>query len=80
MRGGTRGKLGMNRRISTRHEIKAVDKIELLEYIRQQNARDGFVPDPAATGEHTQAMMRALGIRPEDNIGPCGITASRDIE
>jgi hypothetical protein len=40
----------------------------------------GFVPDPTATAEKAQEMMRALGIRPEDNLGSRGIIAARDEE
>ena len=43
------------------------DKLPLQQAMAQLNARRGFVPDPDATPEKVRAMMRADGIRPEDN-------------
>lgn len=43
------------------------DKHVLQQAIAELNARLGFVPDPDATPEKVRAMMRADGIRPEDN-------------
>jgi hypothetical protein len=61
-----------------RRRIQFLDKNLVRDIVRQQNARDGFVPDPDATGVQSQEMMRSLGVRPEDNIGSCGIIAARD--
>jgi hypothetical protein len=44
-----------------------VDKRALQQTVEELNARMGFVPDPDATPEKIRAMMRADGIRPEDN-------------
>ena len=42
------------------------------EWVRQEvariNALMGFVPDPDATPEKAQELMRAEGIRAEDNL------------
>ena len=56
------------------------DKKNLRQIVAAQNERTGFVPDPAATPEKAQALTRALGIRPEDNLLSCGILAARDEE
>jgi hypothetical protein len=60
--------------------LKFLDKTEIQRIVAEQNQAMGFVPDPTATAEKAQAMMLALGIRPEDNIGSCGIIAARDEE
>lgn len=57
-----------------------LDKTEIQRIVAEQNAAIGFVPDPTATAEKAQAMSLALGIRPEDNLGSCGIIAARDEE
>lgn len=57
---------------------KFLDKAELRKIIAEQNAKMGFVPDTTATAEKSQQLMRALGIRPEDNIGSSGIISARD--
>lgn len=54
------------------------DKQAIQKIVEEQNARIGFVPDPTATPEKAQAMTRALGIRPEDNLLSCGIIAARE--
>jgi 3-mercaptopyruvate sulfurtransferase SseA len=63
-------------------DVKALfaDKKELQRIVAEQNTKMGFVPDPTATPEKVRAMMRALGIRREDNIFSCGIIAARDEE
>lgn len=55
-----------------------VDKKAMQKIVAEQNERMGFVKDPTATPEKAQEMMLALGIRPEDNIGSCGIIAARE--
>ncbi len=54
------------------------DKKAIQKLVAEQNAKMGFVKDPAATAEKAQEMMLALGIRPEDNIFSCGIIAARE--
>ena len=49
------------------------DKHALQQAMARLNARLGFVPDPDATPEKVRAMMRADGVRPEEN------TFSREI-
>jgi len=57
-----------------------VDKKLIQKIVAEQNERMGFIPDPTATAEKARAMMLALGIRPEDNLGSAGIIAARDEE
>jgi hypothetical protein len=57
-----------------------VDKKLIQKIVAEQNARMGFVSDPAATAEKAQAMSLALGIRPEDNLLSSAIMAARDEE
>lgn len=45
-----------------------VDKAWLLRAVTELETRIGFVPDPNATPEKAQELMRAEGIRPEDNL------------
>jgi hypothetical protein len=61
--------------ILTRLDLKSLiaDKVKLKRALDEIDKRVGFVPDPTATAEKAQQMMRADGIRPEDNI------ASREI-
>jgi hypothetical protein len=47
---------------------RLLDKHVLQKAVADLDERMGFVPDPAATAEKAQAMMRALGIRPEDRF------------
>ena len=58
--------------------IQVMDKTRLREIVAEQNAQMGFVPDPTATAQKARAMMIAFGIRPEDNLGSCGIIAARE--
>jgi hypothetical protein len=64
----------------TGKEIHALflDKTEIQKIVAEQNERMGFVPDPTATPQKAQAMTRALGIRPEDNLLSRDIIAARD--
>jgi len=57
-----------------------LDKRRIREIIAETNERMGFVPDPTATAERSQARAIALGIRPEDNLFSSGIIAARDEE
>lgn len=66
--------------LHTQAQAFFLDKEPLRRIVAEQNQKTGFVPDPAATAEKAQAMSLALGIRPEDNIGSCGIIAARDEE
>jgi hypothetical protein len=57
-----------------------VDKPAIQKIVAEQNEKMGFVKDPDATPQKAREMMRALGIRAEDNIFSCGIIAARDEE
>jgi hypothetical protein len=56
------------------------DKKAIQETVARVNAETGFVPDPTATPQKARELMRALGIRAEDNMASCGIIAARDEE
>lgn len=62
---------------TTRRAVFA-DKKAIRQLVTEQNTEMGFEPDVTATPEKAQAMMLALGIRPEDNIFSCGIIAARE--
>jgi hypothetical protein len=51
-----------------RPEGKLLDKAALRQAVAALENRMGLAFDPTATGEKAQALMRALGIRPEDCI------------
>ncbi len=57
-----------------------IDKDIIRKIVAEENAKIGFVPDPTATPEKAQQLMRELGIKPEDNLFSCGIIAARDEE
>jgi hypothetical protein len=61
---------------SARHLF--IDKAAIQKIVAEEHKRRGIPPDPTATGEKAQAMMRARGIKPEDNILSSGIIAARD--
>jgi hypothetical protein len=61
-------------------KVVLVDKKAIQRIVAEQNRRMGFVPDPHATAEKALELMRAQGIRPEDNLGSRGIIAARDDE
>ena len=44
------------------------DRESLRQEVARINALMGFVPDPDATPEKARALMRAEGIRAEDNL------------
>jgi len=54
------------------------DKKAIQRIVEEQNERMGFVPDPTATPEKVREMMRALGVRAEDNMASCGIIVARE--
>ena len=54
-----------------------LDKRALQKAVAELNERMGFVKVPNASAERAQEMMRAEGIRPEDNIGSCEIIQMR---
>ena len=58
--------------------IVRLDKGPLQRRIAEQNQLMGFVPDPEATAQKARHMMIQLGVRPEDNLGSCGIIAARE--
>lgn len=74
----------MNAQTNQQPKSPFLDKTEIRRIVAEQNAAVGFVPDPAATAEKAQALvaelLRAKGIRPEDNIFSCGIIAARNGE
>jgi hypothetical protein len=53
---------------STQAAGKLLDKRALQRIVAALDERMGFVPDPAATAERSQALMRACGVRPEDRL------------
>ena len=59
-----------------------LDKAEIRRIVAEQNAKSGFVPDPAATAKTTQALVGACllarGIKPQDNIFSHGIIEARE--
>lgn len=55
-----------------------IDKAHVQKLVAEQNARTNFVPDPTATAQRGREKMIADGVRPEDNIGSCGIIAARE--
>ncbi len=59
-----------------------VDKVR-LQRILAQKSRKANLPDavqPTMTPKQLRTRMQAMGVRPEDNIGSCGIIAARDEE
>ena len=54
------------------------DKKAIQETVAEQNREMGFVRDPTATPAKAREMMRALGIRPEDNEFSRDIIAIRE--
>ena len=56
------------------------DKAELRRLMAEQNEKMGFIHDPTATAERAQAMSRALGVKPEENLLSQGIIEMRDEE
>ena len=55
-----------------------IDKTLLRQAVAEQNAKVGFIPDPTATAEQAQHLMKEQGVRAEDNIGSCAILAERE--
>ena len=47
--------------------VRFADKAELNRLMDELEAQIGFIPDPDATPEKVQQLMRADGIRPEEN-------------
>jgi NADH/NAD ratio-sensing transcriptional regulator Rex len=68
----------MKKQSVSTESIEVMDKRRLQEIVAEQNVQMGFVPDPTATAQKAREMMLALGIRPEDNLGSCGIIAARE--
>lgn len=54
------------------------NKDELRRILAEENLKTGFVPDLTATAQRAREKMLAQGVRPEDNLGSCGIIAARD--
>lgn len=57
---------------------KFLDKAELRAALDEAYARMGFVPDPNATAERARELMKADGVRPEENLFSRGIIAMRE--
>ena len=55
-----------------------VDKTRIQQIVAEQNLRTHFIPDPTATAQRGREKMIVAGVRPEDNIGSCGIIAARE--
>ena len=47
---------------------QAARQVRLQQAVAALDERMGFIPDPAATAEQAQSLMRASGVRPEDRI------------
>lgn len=66
----------------SRKKIIPVDKAKISRAITASNERLGFVPDPTATAEKAQRMIReqmlARGFRPEDCHFSRGIVEMRE--
>jgi hypothetical protein len=58
--------------------IVRMDKTEIQRVVAQQNAEMGILPDLTATVHKARELMLALGIRPEDDLGSCGILSARE--
>lgn len=54
-----------------------VDRRALLKALAEHNAAVGFVPVPGATAQHARELMRAQGVRAEDNEGTREMIALR---
>ena len=46
----------------------SIDRATLFQLLEEIDARTGFVYNPNATAERAREMMRAEGIRAEDNL------------
>jgi hypothetical protein len=55
-----------------------MDKARIRRLADELNRKIGFVPDPEATAERTQAMMRASGMDPESREFSQGIIHARE--
>ena len=55
-----------------------LDKAKIIQIVLDLNKEMGFIPDENATPQKAREMMIALGIRPEDNLGSCGIISARE--
>lgn len=55
-----------------------VDKRELRQLLAQSAHDLGIAEDPQATAQKAREMMRALGIRPEDNAFSRSLVAIRE--
>ena len=56
------------------------DKEKLRRMVEEQDKQSGFVAIPAMTIEKLREMMRADGVRPEDNIASREIIRMREEE
>lgn len=64
--------------IVTEQTIKRMDKKLLQQWVVAQNKLMGFVPDPEATAQKARDLMVRQGVRPEDNLGSCGVVSARE--
>lgn len=58
--------------------IVRMDKTEIQRAVARQIAEMGVASDPTATAHKARELMLALGIRPEENLGSCGILSARE--
>jgi hypothetical protein len=58
-------------------EDQTAHREAMRQLVEEQAARMGISFDPTATREKVRAMMRACGVRPEDNVFSRDIIQSR---
>ena len=58
--------------------IVRLDKKAIQEVVARQHEAMGLTPEPMATAQLARKLMLELGIRPEDNLGSCGIISARE--
>lgn len=70
----------MAERVPVASKPSLLDNRLIQRIVAENNRRMGFVPDPTATAQKAQEMIRALGINPEDNLLSREIIAAREEE
>ena len=58
--------------------IVRLDKKAIQEVVARQHEAMGLTQEPMATAQLARKLMLELGIRPEDNLGSCGIISARE--
>lgn len=64
-------------RLPQTNEVFDNHRLEMIKLAREVNAQAGIPDDLDVTAEQVQEMMRALGIRAEDNIFSRDIICTR---